>query len=156
MKKLFLAVTLIVTIATAALGAVSEDMSVYVRQDVFEARMDKFETKLNQLHDDIQQLNTAILLLNEKVDALNTRINDTQTTLSNRINDVQVNMSARIDDLKTIIYWGISILGLILGFAIFAPALGEFLRNFHKPQITLDDIRRLIEEHDIQLGRMGA
>ena len=145
MKKLLLAIAIICTLSGAALGATSEDMSVYVRQDVFDARMDKFETKLNQLHDDIQRLNTAILLLDEKfsgkLDTMNTRI----SALENRINDNQAATSARIDDLKTIIYWGLSILGLILGFAIFAPALGEFLRELRKPSITLEDVDKLID-----------
>ena len=148
MKKLFLAVTLIVTIATAAFGAVSEDMSVYVRQDVFEARMEALSAQI-QLGN--EKIISEIRVLATKLEATNARIDEVNI----RINDNQAATSARIDDLKTIIYWGISILGLILGFAIFAPALGEFLRNFHKPQITLDDIRRLIEEHDIQLGRMS-
>ena len=134
MKKLIIALAIICTLSATALSATSEDMSVYVRQDVFEARMDKFDTKLNQLHDDIQRLNTAILLLDGKVEALNARINDNQAATS-----------ARIDDLKTIIYWGLSILGLILGFAIFAPALGEFLHKLFKPSITLEDVERLID-----------
>ena len=145
MRKLLIALALICTLSAAALGAESQDMSVYVRQDVFNTRMDKFDTKLNQLHDDIQRLNTAILLLDEKfsgkLDTMNTRI----SALENRINDVQVNMSDRIDDVKTIIYWGLSILGLILGFAIFAPALGDFLHKLFKPSITLEDVERLID-----------
>ena len=134
MRKLLIALALICTLSAAALGAESQDMSVYVRQDVFNTRMDKFDTKLNQLHDDIQRLNTAILLLDGKVEALNARINDNQAATS-----------ARIDDLKTIIYWGLSILGLILGFAIFAPALGDFLHKLFKPSITLEDVERLID-----------
>ena len=135
MKKLLLAIAIICALSGAALGATSEDMSVYVRQDVFDARMDKF---MAEMHGEFKAIN-------QQLEAINKRIDDTQAATANRINDIQITLSARIDDLKTIIYWGLSILGLILGFAIFAPALGDFLRNFSKPSITLEDVERLID-----------
>ena len=141
MKKLFLAVTLIVTIATAALGAVSEDMNVYVRQDVFEARMEAFMAEIRfgneQLRGDIKELNGRIDGLNGRIDGISGRMDG---------------LEKRMSGLETTVYW---ILGL-LSFVVAAIALTPLLKEIHKPQITLDDVRRLIEEHDIQLGRMGA
>ena len=142
MKKLLLAIAIICALSGAALGATSEDMSVYVRQDVFNARMEAFMAEIRLGN---EQLRTEIRELSGRIDGLEKRMDDNQTATTNRINDVQITLSSRIDDLKTIIYWGLSILGLILGFAIFAPALGDFLRNFSKPSITLEDVERLID-----------
>ena len=142
MKKLLLAIAIICTLSGAAFGATSEDVSVYVRQDVFNARMEAFMAEIRLGN---EQLRTEIRELSGRIDGLEKRMDDNQTATTNRINDVQITLSSRIDDLKTMIYWGLSILGLILGFAIFAPALGDFLRNFSKPSITLEDVERLID-----------
>ena len=141
MKKLLLAIAIICTLSGATLGATSEDVSVYVRQDVFNARMEAFMAEIRLGN---EQLRTEIRELSGRIDGLEKRMDDNQTATTNRINDVQITLSSRIDDLKTMIYWGLSILGLILGFAIFAPALGEFLRELRKPSITLEDVERLI------------
>ena len=141
MKKLLLAIAIICTLSGTALGTTSEDMSVYVRQDVFNARMEAFMAEIRLGN---EQLRTEIRELSGRIDGLEKRMDDNQTATTNRINDVQITLSSRIDDLKTMIYWGLSILGLILGFAIFAPALGEFLRELRKPSITLEDVERLI------------
>ena len=142
MKKLLLTIAIICTLSGAAFGTTSEDVNVYVRQDVFSARMEAFMAEIRLGN---EQLRTEIRELSGRIDGWEKRMDDNQTATANRINDIQITLSARIDDLKTIIYWGLSILGLILGFAIFAPALGDFLRNFSKPSITLEDVERLID-----------
>ena len=56
----------------------------------------------------------------------------------------------KIDVFQTTV-WGISIIGLLIAFAIFAPSLGEFLKNFRKPLLTVEDVKRLIAENNIVL-----
>ena len=138
MKKFFIVLLFLLFLVgcVSASYAASDDMSVYVRQDVFEAKMDAF----------MAEMRGEFKAINKQFEALNKRIDDVQTSLSSRIDDVYLTLSNRIDDLKTVIYWGISILGLIVGFAIFAPSFGEFLKNLRQPSLTVEDVKRLIAE----------
>ena len=169
MEKFFVTLFLILSLSSASYGAASEDTSVYLRKDVFEAKMDSF---MNEIRGEFKVVNAKIEALNKRMDdyqasmsariddfqkSTSARFDDLQTSTANRFNDLQATMTARIDDsqatttdriddLKTIVYWGLSILGLLIAFAIFAPSFGEFLRNLRKPSVTLEDVKRLIEE----------
>ena len=141
MKKFLTAVLLVGLLAPFCYGATSGDMSVYVRQDVFEAKIDAF----------MAEIRGEFQVINAKLEALDKRITDSETHTSNRIEDLKQNTNNRLDDLRTVIYWGLSIIGLLVAFAIFAPSFGEFLRNVRKPAVTLDDMKRLIEENNVAL-----
>ena len=139
-KKIFTALILACLLSSSAYGSASED--IYIRQDVFDAKMEAF---MNEMRGEFQ-------VINAKFAALDKRIDDLQTSTAKRIDDLQASTAYRIDDLKTIIYWGLSILGLLIAFAIFGPSFGEFLRNLRKPSFTLEDVRRLIEENNVRLS----
>ena len=139
MKKILLSMLLICSLESASLAA-SED--VYVRQDVFDAKMEAF---MAEIRGEFQKINI-------KFEALDKRISDSEAHTSNRIEDLKATTSNRIEDLKTMVYWGFSILGLLVAFAIFAPSLGEFLRNLRRPSITLEDVKRLIEENNARIS----
>ena len=139
MKKILLSMLLICSLGSASLAA-SED--VYVRQDVFDAKMEAF---MAEIRGEFQKINI-------KFEALDKRISDSEAHTSNRIEDLKATTSNRIEDLKTMVYWGFSILGLLVAFAIFAPSLGEFLRNLRRPSITLEDVKRLIEENNARIS----
>ena len=143
MKKIFTVMFLILILSSVSYAAASEDKNVYVRQDVFDAKMEAF---MNEIRGEFQVINTKLAALDKRIDdfqaATAARFDDLQTSMSNRIDDLQ----DRFDDLKTIVYWGLSILGLLIAFAIFGPSFGEFLRNLRTPSITLEDVKRLIEE----------
>lgn len=136
MRKILSALLLTCLICSGA-SAVSEDVNVYVRQDVFDAKIEALRTEIQ----------LGFQMVNTKLEALDRRITD----VDRRITDVENHAFNRHEDLKTMIYWGFSILGLLIAFAIFAPAFGEFLRNIRKPSITLDDVRRLIEENNAKI-----
>ena len=140
MKKLLLAV-LCLSMLSPAYGA-SED--VYVRQDVFDAKMEAF----------MAEIRGEFQVINAKLEALDKRITDSEAHTSARIEDLKMLTVNRIDDLKTIVYWGLSILGLMIGFAIFGPSFGEFLRNLRKPSITLEDVQRLIAEAKLSMPQV--
>ena len=55
-------------------------------------------------------------------------------------------MNARIDSVQTTVYWGFALMGLILAFTTFAPALLEFAKSLRRPAVVLDT--RLREEVD--------
>ena len=101
-------------------GAVSEDMSVYLRKDVFDAKMDAFMSEIRlmneQLRGEIRALNAKIdgvesslsekidgvkTSLNAKIDgvesSLNTRIDGVESSLNAKINGVESSLSAKID-----------------------------------------------------------
>ena len=128
-KKIFTALILACLLSSSAYGSASED--IYIRQDVFDAKMEAF---MNEIRGEFQVINAKFAALDKRID------------------DLQISTSNRIDDLKTIIYWGLSILGLLIAFAIFGPSFGEFLRNLRKPSFTLEDVRRLIEENNVRLS----
>ena len=124
-KKFFAALFLACLLSSSAYGLASED--IYV----FDAKMEAF---MNEIRGEFQVINAKIAALDKRID------------------DLQASTAYRIDDLKTIIYWGLSILGLLIAFAIFGPSFGEFLRNLRKPSFTLEDVRRLIEENNVRLS----
>ena len=111
MKKIFLTLFLICLLSSASVAAVSEDTSVYLRQDVFDAKIEALKSDL-KLRD--EKIFNEIHLINSKLEALNNRIIESENHTSDRIEDLQALTSDRIEDLKTIVYWGLSILGLLL------------------------------------------
>ena len=97
---------------------------IYVRKDVFDAKMEAFMAEIR--------------LMNEQ---LRGEIRE----LSSRINGVEKRMST----LEIMIYW---ILGtLSVAFAVLA--LAPYLKEIRKPSITLNDVRRLIEENNALLEK---
>ena len=134
MKKILLSMLLICSLESASLAA-SED--VYVRQDVFDAKMEAF---MAEIRGEFQKINIKFEALDKRIsdseahtsnriDDLKTmtssRIEDLKTMTLNRIDDLQATTSNRIEDLKTMVYWGFSILGLLVAFAIFAPSFSH-------------------------------
>ena len=147
MRKIFVMIFLLLILSSASYGATSEDSSVYVRQDVFDAKMEAF---MAEIRGEFQVINAKLEALNKRLDdfqaSTSSRFDDLQASTSNRFDDLQASTAWRIDDVKTIVYWGLSILGLLIAFAIFGPSFGEFLRNLRTPSVTLEDVKRLIAE----------
>ena len=104
MKKLsVLLLVQLLVFGTACYGAVSEDMSVYVRKDVFDVYM--------------QGLN------------------------------------ARIDDLRSSMYMYVGM--LLLGIIVVLPTISQSHAD-HTPSLTIDDVKRLIEENNMKLSGKSA
>jgi len=94
-------------------------------EDVY-LRRDVFMAEMRALRSDIQG----------EIRAVNMRLNA---------------MDTRIGDLQTTVYWGFSILGLLIAVIAFAPAFAEFVKNVHKPEFaTLEDVKRLIAESKVE------
>ena len=142
MRKLFFTLLFCLVIVSDSFGAVSGDMSVYVRQDVFDAKMES-------LRNEIQAGNERILA---EIRVVNTKLEE----MDKRITLVEAHSLNRHEDLKTMIYWGFSILGLLIAFAIFAPSFAEFLRNLLKPSHSMEEIQTLIDKAiDIKLSHLS-
>ena len=136
MKKLLFALSLICALSGAALGATSEDMSVYVRQDVYNSDMRNINDKLNSILEELRAQREELKTLNSTV-----------AVLSERTDGNYKNLDGRINDLRQDIYLGLVILGLLASF----PAAKEFFkwreetREARKPSFTLEDVERLID-----------
>ena len=133
-------------------GAVSGDMSEYVRKDVFEVQkqgvnakldmildvMKEFREELKSQREDINGLKQTVSGLTARIDGLDARMTD----------NVQ-NLGSRIDDMKQYIYLVLVLLGIV----IVLPSVQKFLewRDSRKPSVTLEEVKRLIEANNAEL-----
>ena len=139
MRRVIALIVLSLLTGTASYGAVSED--VYVRKDVFEvymqninANQERILQRLDKLDDGIHALNQTVANLSGRVDGLDKRIDS---------------LDKRIDDLRNGIYLWLVAIGLIVAW----PKAREMFRKWgtSAPSITLEDVRRLIEENNMKL-----
>ena len=116
--------------------------SVYVRQDVFNARMDRMEMLL-------EKTITEIKADNEKS---RTELKAEIKMLDERLNSV----NARVDSVQTTVYWGFTVLTLFLALTTFAPALLEFIKGLRKPQLTAEDVQNMIDAAISKLPKLSS
>jgi len=131
-KIITLMILLIVSVPSE--GALSGDMSEYVRKDVYEVQM--------------QNLNTNMERILQKLDVLESKVNnmsDRITGLSARVDG----LDARMGDLRNDIYLGLVILGIIVG----VPSVQKWYESLKasRPSVTLEEVKRLIEENNAEL-----
>lgn len=154
-KACVLLLVQLLVFGTAGYGATSDD--VYVRKDVFEVYMQSINAKLDMIIEeqkaqrkDITELTKAVSVLSERVDrnfeTLSGRIDGVNSSLSGQIDS----LDKRIDDLRNGIYLWLVAIGLVIAW----PKLQEKLKTLGKPtpSITLDDVRRLIEENNARMA----
>ena len=130
MRKLLSVIVLVLIMSGASNGAVSEDMSVYVRRDVFDAKMEGF----------MKEIRGEFQVMNAKIEAL-----------SRRMDDNYRNLEARIGDLREYIYWLIVLLGIIICLPIVQKIFQSVKES--RPTVTLEDVKRLIEENNAELRK---
>ena len=116
MKRILIVLMLLLSSVSASYAA-SEDMSVYVRQDVFDAKMEKFMAEIKLMNGETL---SEIRSLNSRMDSL----------------------EKRMSSLEVMIYW---VLGT-LGVAFAALALSPYLNNLRKQSLTIDMVNDLIAE----------
>ncbi|MBQ7193289.1 MAG: hypothetical protein IJR98_02850 [Synergistaceae bacterium] len=159
MKKLFFALVLLCIMCSES-HAVSEDMSVYVRQDVFDAKM---EMLFLRLHGEIENLGTRIEALSARIDALDKKIDGVDRSLSEKIDGVNRSLSEKIDgvnrslsaridgvdkrieDTHTFVYWILVLFGAIF-LMPFVNKFWEFYRERRTPALTVEDVQRIVNE----------
>ena len=130
MRKLLAVIVLVLIMSGAGYGAISEDMSVYVRRDVFDAKMEGF----------MKEIRGEFQVMNAKIEAL-----------SRRMDDNYRNLEARIGDLREYIYWLIVLLGIIICLPIVQKIFQSVKES--RPTVTLEDVKRLIEENNAELRK---
>ena len=138
MKKAVLSLIMMLIMVSGSNGAVSEDMSVYVRKDVFEVYM--------------QNINTNMERILQKLDSLENKINDVSDRLSNLSGRVD-GLESRMGDLGNYIYLVLVMLGIIVSL----PIIQKVFQGLEKPKenqsrtATFEDVMRLIEENNLKL-----
>ena len=130
MRKILAVIGLMLIMSGAGYGAISEDMSVYVRRDVFDAKMEGF----------MKEIRGEFQVMNAKIEAL-----------SRRMDDNYRNLEARIGDLREYIYWLIVLLGIIICLPIVQKIFQSVKES--RPTVTLEDVKRLIEENNAELRK---
>ena len=160
MRKIFLTMIFIFLMQSITLASVqSEDMNVYVRQDVFDAKM---EALVNEIRGDIKVLSERMdknfAILSERIDALDVKLTNkidaVDSKLSARIDGIDKRideLDKRIDDLRNGFYVGIVVFGTLLGLPIFNKLYSERKSQKEKSSFTLEDVKRLIEENNMIL-----
>ena len=108
-------------------NGVGNNMNVYVRQDVFDAKM---EALFNNIHGEIQSLGNEI---KGEIKVLSTRMDS---------------LEKRMTSLETIVTWIFGLLSVVVA----AIALTPLLKEIQKPKFTLEDVKLLIEENNAKLN----
>jgi hypothetical protein len=122
--------------------------------------MQNINSNMEKILDELKSQRLAITELKQDVSVLSARIDGIDTRLSARIDGIDAKLSARIDgldtrvgDLRNDIYLGLVILGIVVSL----PTVQKLLQAREKQTsnspsaITLDDVRRLIEENNVKL-----
>ena len=150
-KVCVLVIALLLVFGTACYAAVSED--VYVRKDVFEVYMQNINSKFDTIMEELKEQRKIMTDLSNRVSELAGRVDGLDKRmdgLDKRIDGNYVALSSRIDDLRNGIYLWLVAIGLFVSW----PKLKESAQKLVKPtpSITLEDVMRLIEEHDARLS----
>lgn len=157
-KILILLLMQMLMFGSASYGAVSEDMSVYVRKDIFEVYMQNINVKLDMIleeqktqRDELKAQRKDINELARAVSVLSTRMDGLDSRLSARIDG----LDARMGDLRNDIYLGLFILGIIIALPMVQKMLQAQAdrREARKPYVTLEEVMRLIEENNAKVGK---
>ena len=140
-------------------GAVSGDMSEYVRKDVFEVQMQSVNAKLDMILDGMKELREELKEIRAEQKSQRNDISRLSNTVSGltaridgldaRMTDNVQNLGSRIDDMKQYIYLVLVLLGIV----IVLPSVQKFLewRDSRKPSVTLEEVKRLIEANNAEL-----
>ncbi len=170
MEQILAAVLSVILLSSASYGAASEDMSVYVRQDVFDAKMEALFSRLdakigelrNELKSEIGELRTELKSeigglrtelkseiggLKGDIKALSERVDGNFLALSNRVDGLE----KRIEDTHTYAYWFIIIFLAMLALPFVNRWLERYEERKSAATVTIEDVKRLIAE-----ARLGA
>ena len=83
------------------------------------------------------------------------RMNDNYSNLEKRMDNNYYSLDARISDLRNGMYLGLVLFGTVVGLPFFNKWREEKQKEKEeqrRPSITLEDVMRLIEEHDAKLS----
>ena len=156
MKKIFAMLILILLMSSVTYGAETED--IYVRKDVFEARMDRMEALIEKAITEMKaenekfrsEIRGEISVFKDEIGTKLQNVLDEINNLKTEIRVLEIRVSEldhRISIIETIVYWIFAIVSVMLA----SLALTPIVKEFRRPQITLEDVKKLIEENNARL-----
>ena len=167
MKRLTLALLIMLQMAVASYGAVSGDVGEYVRKDLFEAYMKNFQATQERILDELKEIRQVQVEQGKAIAALSAKVDGNYASLSQRIDGNYVSQSqkidgnyaslsnridgleSRMDDFRNYLYLILVLLGIMVAF----PSVQKFWqwKAEHQPSFTLEDVKRLIAENNAEL-----
>lgn len=156
MRKIFAAVLFVFFVCSECFAFVSSDTQLILsRLDNIDKRLDKMDVKIDGMNKRLDDFQVYMMgqydALNKRIDDTNKRIDDLQASTNKRFDDLRddmnsgfVTLDSRIYDLRHVVYWGIAILGLCLGYPIYGPALKKFFESFENRGITIEDVEKYL------------
>ena len=141
MRKFVISAVFVLLMCNMCWGAASEDMSVYLRKDVFDAKMESF----------MKEMRGEFQVMNAKLEALSRRVDDNYHNLEQMIDNNYHSLDTRISDVRNDVYLGLVILGIIVSLPVAQKMLSS--REVKRQMITLEDVKRLIEENNAELRK---
>ena len=137
-KFVIVMLMLLLMTAGASYGAVSDDMSVYVRKDVFEVYMQNINAKFDMIMEELKEQKRMIADLSDRVANLSGRVDG----LDKRMDS----LDKRIDDLRNGIYLWLVAIGLVVTILAWPKVQDMFWKlGKSSPSLTLEDVERLID-----------
>ena len=158
MRRFMITVVLLIAMCAVSYGAETADSEIYVRKEVFNAHMDSINSKFDTLMREMKQIREDMRHMREETkgeikeirEELKAEIKSIRQDLTEIACAVAV-LSQKIDGLDTrlgdrqkFLYLLLVLLGIILAL----PFVQKFIEwnDSRKPSITLEDVKRLIEE----------
>ena len=154
MRRFMITVVLLIVMCAVSYGAETADSEVYVRKEVFNAYMDsinsKFDTIMREMKQMREEMREEIKEIKEELKSQREEIKSIRQDLSEIARAVSVlsqridGLEARLGDTQNYLY----LLLVLLGIIVALPFVQRFLewKDSRKPSITLEDVKRLIEE----------
>ena len=122
-------------------------MSEYVRKEVYDVQMQNLNANMERILQKLDSIESKVNDMSDRITGLTARVGG----LDARLTETNQNLGSRIDDMKQYIYLVLVLLGIV----IVLPSVQKFLdwRDSRKPLITLEDVKRLIEENNAELQK---
>ncbi len=147
MRKIILALMIALSFVSMSSGATSEDMSVYVRKDVFEAKMEAFMAEIRFMNEQTRgEIRALSERLDGKISALSSRVDGLEAKMDTRINGLERKLDARIDDLRNGLYLWITVITVIFAYIEIRRKRQERedAKEATAPTMTLEEIKNLV------------
>ena len=145
-RKVILALMIVLSAVSMSSGAASEDMSVYVRKDVFEVHMQNINTNMEKILEELKAQRKDITELSRAVSVLSTRVDGLEAKMDTRINGLERKLDVRIDDLRNGLYLWITVITVIFAYIEIRRKRQERedAKEATAPTMTLEEIKNLV------------
>ena len=131
----------------------AENNDVYVRQDVFDARMDRLEILIEKNGIELKAY------IDNSINEVKNEIQQVRSDLTGEIQHLNAEvkvLEGRVDNVVDVVYWGVGGFGVILAAAVFVPMIMGFLKRLFTPSVTIEDVRRVMNEDIEQIVNVAV